>query len=119
MRDRRRNKRVSSQLRVWCEGEEFTLLAQTANVSLDGMFVRTAQPPPAGLRLSVEIEELKAAAEVIVRWGRASSGPSRSGAGLEILRMNRGEAAWNRHVEKGSSRSGEHAIAWPPETDPE
>jgi hypothetical protein len=113
MAERRQTKRVATQFRVWCEGDDFTFLTQALNVSRGGLFVRSSQPPPAGRRFAISIEELGAVAEVEVRWVRGGGG-SRSGAGLQIVTFSQGEREWERFVDQNTSRSGEHVIGWTP-----
>ncbi len=123
MAERRNGKRVQAQLKVWCEGQEFTLLAETLNVSKQGLFIRTSSPPPPDERFSVTVEELGMAAEVELRWWRSRSDPGRSGLGLEIVEFTKGGGAFERYVDRNSSKSGEHKVSWPagdgPDGDPE
>jgi hypothetical protein len=109
-------------LKVWCEGEDFTLLAETINVSKSGLFVRTSSPPPQGGELRVTIEDLGTVARVAVRWARASSDQSRGGMGLHILNFERGESAYEHFVEQVRSPSGEFRVSWsspPPDEEPD
>ena len=113
MSERRGSKRTSARLKVWCEGEDFTLLAETVNVSKGGMFVRTSSPPAATGPYKLTIEELGTVAEVEVRWVRKGREPGRRGMGLQILDFDRGAQAFEDYVDKNSSRSGEHKLPWP------
>jgi PilZ domain len=114
MPERRRTKRVPTRLKVWCEGEDFTLLAETINVSKTGLFVRTSSPPPSGGELKVTIEELDTVAQVEVRWARSSRDQTRGGMGLHILTFERGAGAYEHYVEQVRSPSGEFRVSWPP-----
>lgn len=113
MPERRAGKRVPAQLKVWCEGEGFSLLARTNNVSRRGLFVRTSSPPPPDERFTITLEELGVVAEVQLRWTRSPSDPGSSGLGLEITSFVQGGSAYERYIERNSSKSGEHKIAWP------
>jgi hypothetical protein len=120
MPERRSSKRTSAHLKVWCEGDDFTLLAEAVNVSLRGLFVRTSSAAPASGRFKLTIEELDAIAEVQVRWTRSNREAGRGGMGLLITSFERGGKAFEEYVEKNSSRSGEHKLTWPPvESDPD
>jgi hypothetical protein len=116
MPERRIEKRTAARLKVWCEGDEFTLLAETINVSRRGLFVRTSSAPPPSGRFKVTIQELDTVADVEVRWTRSNREAGRGGMGVEIMSFERGGKAFEDYVEKNSSRSGEHKLAWPPET---
>lgn len=114
MPERRTSKRTTARLKVWCEGEEFTLLAETVNVSRRGLFVRTSSAPPPSGRFKLTIAELDTIAEVVVRWIRGNREVGRGGMGLEIVAFERGAKTFEEYVEKNSSRSGEHKFTWPP-----
>jgi len=113
MAERRRFKRVYARLKVWCEGEDFTLLAQSANVSAGGLFVQASSMPPHATRVRVTIQELDAIAEAEARWSCGTADAHRGGFGLHILAFERGGEAYSDYVERLSSRSGEHRMNWP------
>jgi hypothetical protein len=119
MAERRRFKRVYARLKVWCEGDDFTLLAQSANVSAGGLFVQASSMPPQAARMRVTIQELDAIAEAEARWSCGTGEAHRGGFGLHILAFERGREAYGDYVERLSSRSGEHRINWPPDSGPE
>ena len=89
-------------MKVWCEGNDFTLLAETVNVSSTGLFVRTSNPPPSSEQLRVTIEELTVVARVEVMWSRTGRG----GMGLRILGFEQGGSEYKLFLDK--HRSGEH-----------
>ena len=113
MPERRISKRTAARLKVWCEGDDFTLLAETSNVSRRGLFVRTSSAPPPYGRFRLTVQELDTVAEVEVRWTRGNRDAGRGGMGVEILSFERGGQAFEEYVEKNSSRSGEHRLTWP------
>lgn len=113
MGERRRFKRVHARLKVWCEGDDFTLLAQSSNVSAGGLFVQASSMPPQAARLRVTIQELDAVADAEARWS-CGTGEAHRGFGLHILSFERGAEAYGDYVERLSSRSGEHRIYWAP-----
>jgi hypothetical protein len=113
MPERRSSKRTATRLKVWCEGEDFTLLAEATNVSPRGLFVRTSSAPPPSGRFKLTIEELNTVADVEVRWSRSGREAGRGGMGVMILGFDRGAEAFEEYVEKHSSRSGEHKVTWP------
>jgi PilZ domain len=119
MAERRRFKRVYARLKVWCEGEDFTLLAQSANVSAGGLFVQASSMPPHRARVRVTIQELGAVADAEARWSCGAADDHRGGFGLHILAFERGAEAYGDYVERLSSRSGEHRLNWPADSGPE
>jgi len=108
--ERRSTRRANAQLKVWCEGEAFTLLAETLNLSRRGLFVWTSSPPPVERHFNIVIEELGTEAEVELRWARPANAPGRTGLGLKIVRFLRGAEAFQRCVERHATRSGEHRV---------
>jgi hypothetical protein len=118
MAERRRFKRVHARLKVWCEGEDFTLLSQSANISKGGLFVQASSIPPRATRMKVTIQELGAVAEVESTWSRGGGDDHRGGFGLHILAFETGADVYDDYVERLSSRSGEHRFNWPADDDP-
>jgi hypothetical protein len=114
MAEHRSSKRIAARLKVWCEGDDFTLLAEAINVSRRGLFVRTASATPASGRFKLTIEELDTVADVEVRWRRGNRETGRGGMGLLIMGFDRGAKAFEDYVDRNSSRSGEYKINWPP-----
>jgi hypothetical protein len=113
MPERRSTKRISARLKVWCEGDDFTLLAETINVSPTGLFVRTSSPPPSNEQFKVTIEELTVVAQVEVAWSRAGRDAGRGGMGLHILGFEAGSSEYQHFLD--THRSGEYrATSSPP-----
>jgi hypothetical protein len=115
MSERRDLKRFPVRLKIWCEGDDFTLRVETNNLSRTGLFVRTAHPAPIGARLRISIDELGVVAQTEVRWSHHQVGDVRSGMGLVILSFESGRANYERHVDQCVSRSGEHRLGPLPE----
>lgn len=109
--ERRRERRVYAKLKVWCEGDDFTLLAHTQDLSAEGLFVRTSSVPPGNDRFRISIEELGTVADVELRWIRRDASATRSGMGLVITGFHQGRGEYESFVEqKGTSRSGEYSF---------
>ena len=114
MPENRRSKRVPAKLKVWCEGDDFTLLAETVNVSQSGMFVRSPNPLRVGECLRVNIEDLGSVAEVEVCWTRDAADSGRGGMGVRILGFERGAHEYSQFVSTVRTPSGEFRLAWQP-----
>src|SRR5262249_45277685 len=120
MPERRRSKRVPARLKAWCEGPDFTLLAETGNLSLSGLFVRTASPSPPTGRFKLTLEELDAEAQVEVCWSRSGRDQrSRGGMGLRIVQFERGASAYQQFVAQARSPSGEFRLTRNVASEPE
>jgi hypothetical protein len=123
MSERRRAKRIAARLKVWCEGDQFTLLAETDNVSKTGLFVRTSSPPPRNEQFKIQIDDLGLVAQVEVTWSRGGRDP-RGGMGLRIVAFEHGASEYNHFIDQSRSPSGEYRVgSWPPKastpSDPE
>jgi len=114
MPENRRSKRVPAKLKVWCEGDDFTLLAETVNISQSGMFVRSPNPLRVGECLRLNIEDLGAVAEVEVCWTRDAGDSGRGGMGVRILGFERGAHEYSQFVSTVRTPSGEFRLAWQP-----
>jgi hypothetical protein len=114
MPENRGSKRVPAKLKVWCEGDDFTLLAETVNVSQHGMFVRSPNPLRVGECLRLNIEDLGAVAEVEVCWTREVGDTGRGGMGVRVLGFERGAHEYSQFVTTVRTPSGEFQLAWQP-----
>lgn len=114
MPENRRSKRVPAKLKIWCEGDDFTLLAETVNVSQSGMFVRSPSPLRVGECVRLNMEELGAVAEVEVCWVREAGDSGRGGMGVRILGFERGAHEYGQFVSTVRTPSGEFRLAMQP-----
>ncbi len=90
MKEQRRNERVASRLRCWCEAEGVTFFARVANLGEGGVFLRTLTPLPPGARTRLRfllMGERELALEATVVWARndASAGPPGMGLAFDAL----------------------------------
>jgi hypothetical protein len=100
MPERRVSKRVAARLKIWCEGDDFTMLTESTNVSNRGFFVRASSPPASGTCFKATIQELGIVAQVEVRWARRNGDRGRAGMGLHVIDFEHGAAALDAHVER-------------------
>jgi hypothetical protein len=88
------------RLKVWCEGDDFTLLTESINISQRGFFVYASSPPLSGTCFRATIQELGVVAQVEVRWARRSRDRGRAGMGLQVVSFERGATALDAHMER-------------------
>lgn len=85
-----------------------TLYVQALNASEGGLFVRTANPPPAGAQFRVsfpDLEEEEVVATVEVMWSRRAAGDRQQpGMGVRIVEFEQGRDAFERFVRAGHTR---------------
>jgi uncharacterized protein (TIGR02266 family) len=83
-----------------------TLYVQALNVSEGGLFVRTANPPPAGARFRVsfpDLEDEEVVATVEVMWSRRATGDQQPGMGVRIVEFEQGREAFERFLRAGDT----------------
>ena len=84
-----------------------TLYVQALNASEGGLFVRTANPPPAGAQFRVsfpDLEDEEVVATVEVMWSRRGAGEQQQpGMGVRIVEFERGRDAFERFVRAGNA----------------
>jgi hypothetical protein len=89
--ERRRYQRYAVRCRCWLESESASLFAQTVDVGLGGLFLRTAVPLPEGVPVGVTLElglagQRLLAQGVISRSVRPRLG-TRHGMGVELTHV--------------------------------
>jgi uncharacterized protein (TIGR02266 family) len=81
--ENRKNLRVPSRLRCWCEGENITVYARIGNLSEGGIFLRTSTPLGEGSRATLRFgadDAIEAPARVV--WARVEGQGGPPGMGL-------------------------------------
>ena len=81
-----------------------TLYVQALNASEGGLFVRTANPPPAGAQFRVsfpDLEDEEVVATVEVMWSRRAAADAQPGMGVRIVEFERGREVFERFVRAG------------------
>ena len=87
--ENRKNERVPSRLRCWCEGENVTVYARIGNLSEGGLFLRTSTPLERGSRTVVRFGETNIEATAEVVWARSNEGAEGPpGMGLVFVDMD-------------------------------
>ncbi|MDY7232876.1 TIGR02266 family protein [Hyalangium rubrum] len=91
--ENRRNARVPSRMRCWCEGGNVTLYSRVGNLSEGGMFLRTSTPLQEGTRATVRLgvgeengPELHTAVKVV--WSRKNGHTWPPGMGLAFEELD-------------------------------
>ena len=89
--ERRRYQRYAVRCRCWLESESASLFAQTVDVGLGGLFLRTGVPLPEGAAVGVTLELSRGgqclhAQGVVSRSVRPRSG-ARHGMGVELVHV--------------------------------
>jgi len=87
--ERRGKKRIPVKLKVDCIHEEDYLISFSRDISADGMFIHTKNPPEAGKRIELNfsldgVEKLKVPASVV--WVNRSGDQKDFGLGVKFIR---------------------------------
>jgi len=90
--ENRRNARVPSRMRCWCEGDNVTLYSRVGNLSEGGLFLRTSTPLQEGARATVRLgageatgPELHTSVKVVWTRPGGQSWPPGMGLAFEAL----------------------------------
>ena len=98
--ENRKNLRVSSQLRCWCEGQNVTVFARIGNLSEGGLFLRTSTPLERGSRAVVRFgggdQPIEATARVV--WSRLEGQGGPPGMGLIFEEVDESRRAAIRRI---------------------
>jgi hypothetical protein len=98
--ERRRYQRFAVRCRCWLESDDASLFAQTVDVGLGGLFLRTAVPLPEGAPVGVTLElgrdgQSLRAEGVVSRNVRPRTG-ARHGMGVELVQIFDGRVGLER-----------------------
>ena len=86
--ERRRNKRVSEKFKISYINEGDYLFSHTRDISADGMFIQTDNPPPVGKSLDLtfsigKLQNVSVAAKVV--WINTFDSSEDSGMGVRFI----------------------------------
>jgi len=87
--ERRVKKRIPVKLKVDCIHEEDYLISFSRDISADGMFIHSENPPEVGKRIALNfsldgVEKLEVPASVV--WVNRSGAPKDFGLGVKFIR---------------------------------
>lgn len=103
---RRRHPRVSSRIRVWCEGHNVTLYASVMDISEGGLFLKTHTPFPRGARATVRFQNGKSVElPATVVWTREEGAARPAGMGLKFEDTSEQSLEHIRHIIDGERKT--------------
>jgi hypothetical protein len=103
MNEKRREKRFKTQQKLWCEGQELSISAETRDISRSGMALITGEGAEVGSRLKVSFavpEGDDVAMDMEVVWRAENTEGERVAMGLRVLEIKKGKEAFDRFVAK-------------------
>ena len=106
--ERRRYQRYAVRCRCWLESESASLFAQTVDVGLGGLFLRTGVPLPEGAEVGVTLELSHGGQRLHAQGVVSRSVPPRSGIrhgmGVELVHVTDGLVGLERLLGRLASR---------------
>jgi len=108
--DQRRDKRIVTRQKLWCEGQDTTVAAETRDVSQNGMYIVSEDAPEVGSQLKVTFndKEGEATLNLEVMWRGAKSEDNKTGIGVRIVGFDKGRDVYERFISRhmrGDSKS--------------
>jgi Tfp pilus assembly protein PilZ len=98
--DQRRDPRVATRQKLWCEGQESPLMAETRDVSKSGMFIVAEHAPDVGAQFNVTLdnEEGEVSLKMEVMWRGPKTADNKTGVGVRIVGFDKGREAYERFI---------------------
>lgn len=113
--EQRRDPRITTRQRLWCEGQNSGIAAETRDVSRNGMFIVAEDAPEIGSQMKVTLKD--EAGEVTlnmeVMWRGAKTDDDKTGVGVKIVGFDKGRDVYERFITRHlkTSSSSEKAKA--------
>jgi Tfp pilus assembly protein PilZ len=108
--EQRREKRIATRQRLWCEGQEASPLnAETRDVSRNGMFIVAENAPDVGEQLKVTLKDQdgEVTLNMEVMWrGTKADEENKTGIGVRIVGFDKGRDLYERFITRHLRPSG-------------
>jgi Tfp pilus assembly protein PilZ len=100
--DQRRDPRIATRQKLWCEGQQIPLVAETRDVSRNGMFIVTDNAPEVGAQFNVRLdnEEGEVSLQMEVIWRGPKTADNKTGVGVRIVGFDKGREAYERFIHR-------------------
>ena len=98
--DQRRDPRIATRQRLWCEGQDASTAAETRDVSRNGMFIVAENAPEVGSQLKVTLEDEggEVTLNMEVMWKGAKTADNKTGVGMRIVGFDKGGDVYERFI---------------------
>lgn len=113
--DQRRDRRIATRQKLWCEGQDTTTAAETRDVSKSGMFIVSEDAPEVGSQFKVTLNDAEGEAtlKLEVMWRGQKDEDNKTGIGVRIVGFEKGRDVYekfiSRHV-RGDSRAPQGSL---------
>lgn len=98
--EQRREKRIATRQRLWCEGQDAPAGAETRDVSRNGMFIVSENAPEIGSQLKVTLQDdgAEVTLNMEVVWRGTKTEDNKTGVGVRILGFDKGRDIYERFI---------------------
>lgn len=101
--EQRREKRIATRQRLWCEGQATPNSIETRDVSRNGMFIVADKAPEVGSQMKVTLQdetgEVTLNMEVVWR-GKKADEENKTGVGVRIVGFEKGRDVYERFINR-------------------
>lgn len=100
--EQRREKRIATRQRIWCEGQESPTHAETRDVSRNGMFIVAEDAPPVGSQIKVTLQDegSEVTLQMEVVWRGTKTEDNKTGVGARIVGFDKGRDVYERFINR-------------------
>ena len=100
--EQRREKRIETRQRLWCEGQAAPAGAETRDVSRNGMFIVAENAPEIGSQLKVTLEDdgAEVTLNMEVVWRGHKTEDNKTGVGVRIVGFDKGRDVYERFINR-------------------
>lgn len=100
--EQRREKRIATRQRLWCEGQDAPSGAETRDVSRNGMFIVAENAPEIGSQMKVTLEDdgAKVTLQMEVVWRGSKTEDNKTGVGVRIVGFDKGRETYERFINR-------------------
>jgi hypothetical protein len=102
--EQRREKRIPTRQRLWCEGQDAPSGAETRDVSRNGMFIvaEAESAPEIGAQLKVTLQDdgAEVTLNMEVVWRGTKTADNKTGVGMRIVGFDKGRDTYERFINR-------------------
>ena len=100
--EQRREKRIATRQRLWCEGQDAPSGAETRDVSRNGMFIVAENAPEIGSQMKVTLEDdgAEVTLQMEVVWRGSKTADNKTGVGVRIVGFDKGRETYERFINR-------------------
>lgn len=102
--EQRRDRRIVTRQKLWCEGQDTTTAAETRDVSKNGMFIVSEDAPEVGSQLKVTFNDAEGEGEATLKlevmWRGQKDADNKTGIGVRIVGFEKGRDVYERFISR-------------------